>query len=97
MAKLKRPAKVRIKKGVEYDIFLFQSDLLDGQVVKGPQGLRHIFLNEKLTNKESDMTLLHEIVHALDFEYKIGLTEKQVLKLESALYYFLTKNKEIFT
>jgi Zn-dependent peptidase ImmA (M78 family) len=96
LKRLKRPAKIRVKKGVEYDVYLFKSDKLDGECVKDINGLRQIFINESLSASEEELTLLHEALHSLSFEYKIDLTERQVRKLEKALLYFLKHNKEIF-
>lgn len=41
---------------------------------------------------EKFSTFIHETIHALDFEDKIGLTEKQVLKLERGIFRMLKLN-----
>jgi len=38
-----------------------------------------------LSNTGRESTLIHELIHAIDFAKDIGLTENQVLKLESGL------------
>lgn len=47
------------------------------------------------SDKEIFSTILHEAVHALDFEDEIGLTEAQVIKLERGLLRMLKLNKWI--
>lgn len=42
-------------------------------------------------DKEKVLTYLHELVHAFSDTHNIGLTEKQVEKIEKALYYVLKK------
>lgn len=41
------------------------------------------------SDKETVLTLYHEIYHALSGEYNANLTENQVLMLEKSLHYFL--------
>lgn len=37
-------------------------------------------------------TLIHELLHAVDTEHKVGLTHKQIYKLEKALFSLLVDN-----
>jgi hypothetical protein len=46
---------------------------------------KQIALKIGQTERELVLTYLHEIIHAVDFTHKIGLTETQVQKLERAL------------
>jgi hypothetical protein len=41
---------------------------------------------------EKFSTVIHESIHALDFEEDIGLTERQVLKLERGIFRMLKLN-----
>lgn len=45
------------------------------------------------TREEMESTLIHEILHAIAFEYKIQLPESRVLALEKGLYELLLANK----
>ncbi len=94
MKRLKAPRFVRISHKASYEVVKFKSDSLDGEIIKDPSGFRQIRLNENLTAKQEEVTLLHEALHGISFEYDVGLTEKQVLKLEKALLFFLKNNKE---
>lgn len=94
MKRLKPPAFVRIKKNVAYEVVQFKSERLDGETIKDANGHRQIRLNEDLSAKERELTLIHEALHAISFEYKVNLTESQVLKLEKGLLNFLRLNKD---
>lgn len=55
-----------------------------------------ITLNEAAGIEQQKATLIHEMVHGLDELYGIGLKEKQVEKLGTALYMLLRDNPEMF-
>lgn len=55
-----------------------------------------ITLNKDAGEEQTRSTLLHEIVHGLDDLYSIGLKEKQVEKLGTALYMLVRDNPEMF-
>ena len=44
-----------------------------------------IYIRLRQTRKERFMTFLHELVHAMDHEYKIGIPHDMVVKLERPL------------
>lgn len=54
---------------------------------------QRILLNEGASYQQKCETLIHEVIHALDNVYNIGLEEKQVEQLGVALYNFLEDNK----
>ena len=56
-----------------------------------------ITLNEDAGLEQQKATLMHEMVHGLDDLYSIGLKEKQVEKLGTALYMLVRDNPEMFT
>lgn len=66
---------------------------LYGQVQYLPQ---KILLNADSSDEQKQATLVHEVVHAMDEMYAIGLKEKQVEKLGNAFYMLLRDNPEIF-
>jgi Zn-dependent peptidase ImmA (M78 family) len=51
-----------------------------------------IYIKDNQTLDESFNTVIHELVHAINHEYKIKLKHGQVYKLERALAELLVKN-----
>ncbi len=52
---------------------------------------RQIVIKKEQSNRFS--TLIHETIHAIDFDYSIGLTEQQVMKLEDGIMRVIKLNK----
>lgn len=55
-----------------------------------------ILLNTDAKEEQKKSTLLHELVHAMDEIYSMGLKEEQVEKLGSALYMLQKDNPDLF-
>ena len=55
-----------------------------------------ILLNTDASEEQRKATLLHEIMHALDEIYNIGLEEEQVDKLGNAIYMLQKDNPGLF-
>ena len=70
-----------------------KGNLLYGQIDHIEQ---MITLNEDAGLEQQKATLMHEMVHGLDDLYSIGLKEKQVEKLGTALYMLVRDNPEMF-
>lgn len=70
-----------------------KGNLLYGQIDNIEQ---LITLNEDAGLEQQKATLIHEMVHGLDELYGIGLKEKQVEKLGTALYMMVRDNPEMF-
>ena len=70
-----------------------KGNLLYGQINHIEQ---MITLNEDAGLEQQKATLMHEMVHGLDDLYSIGLKEKQVEKLGTALYMLVQDNPEMF-
>lgn len=66
---------------------------LYGQIHYLPQ---KIILNTDASEEQKKTTLLHELIHAMDEMYSIGLKEKQVEKLGNAFYMLLRDNPGVF-
>lgn len=49
---------------------------------------KQIIINVDQADKDAVLTYFHEFIHALDDQHEIGLTEKQVIKLEKCFPYF---------
>lgn len=52
---------------------------------------RQIIISKK--SKDKWRVFLHEAIHAINFDYEIGLTENQTLKLEDALIRVMKLNR----
>lgn len=87
------PSKVRVTSKVTY--LVFQSDAIDPDLGQCNPNTKQIILNTKQSPKEIRLTYIHELLHALSFEYEINITESQVQKLENAIYKLLLLNKLI--
>lgn len=57
---------------------------------------QQIELNAEISEEQKKSTLIHEIIHALDEMYIIGLEETQVEKLGNAVYMFIRDNPKMF-
>lgn len=54
-----------------------------------------IQIKKSLSDKEKILCLIHELLHALEFEYKLDIPHKLIYKFERAVYRFLKLNKFI--
>jgi len=52
-----------------------------------------ILILDSYSNKGKFRTLLHEIIHILDDNYRLELTEELIIRLASGLYQVLKDNK----
>jgi hypothetical protein len=55
-----------------------------------------ILIQKDLGEKETFETLIHEVLHALEFELKIKITHKAVYSLETGISGFLLDNLYLF-
>lgn len=86
--------RIEIKPKVFYEILWVESfpdPTIMGETRYPPKDSKQIVIRNNLSDKETYSTFLHEMIHAMDVEHKIGLTETQVLKLEKALMYRMKK------
>lgn len=78
------PSHIKIKK-VEYEI-LYTDDFKDGKTLGETRlDAKQILLKTNESDKETFHTYVHELLHAVSEEYRVGLTEKQVRALEKSL------------
>lgn len=96
MKKLKTPnipSKFRITSKVDYEVLFVNEFPKDNtQVGEMRPQEKQIVIKNGQSNSELISTTIHEIFHCFSEEYNIGLTEKQVEKLEQATYRFLRLN-----
>lgn len=55
-----------------------------------------ILLAEAYSKNQQECTLIHELIHAIDDIFSIGVTEEQVLKLGKGFYQVIKDNPEMF-
>jgi len=89
----KLPQKLRITSKVSYEL-LYLLEFNDNKTLGEcrPNEKQIVVVSGQPTT-ELTKTYIHELLHALSFEYNINLTEAQVQKLEVAIYNFLRLNK----
>lgn len=98
MAKHKYPAipsHIKTKPKRDYEITFIDQFKDQKQLGECRQDPPQIVIKTGQSPKETYSTFIHETLHSLSFDYKINLTEKQVLLLEKALLNFLRLNKLI--
>lgn len=81
------PPKVRITSKVSYEV-LFVDEFSNPRTLgECRYDAKQIVIKNGLSDTENYKTYLHELFHAFSFEYPgLELTEKQVQKLEEAMY-----------
>jgi hypothetical protein len=76
------------------------------RVVKPPSGdytagecdpnTKTIFIRINETPRQTVLTYLHELTHAISFELELDLTETQVSKIETKALHYLLKEGNVF-
>lgn len=89
------PNKVQIAKNRFYSIYWKKDAPSEKYLGEADYNKNIISLIQRNSKREMTCTYLHELTHAFQEHYDMGLTEVQVQKLESALYYIL-KEGNIF-
>jgi hypothetical protein len=95
--KLRRaiPPKVHLGRGIHYEVcWLDKNDERD-LLGETRFDVRQIVIRLEMSAKDTVVTYLHELAHAVSGEYELNLTETQILKLEAAFYYIL-KSSNVF-
>lgn len=84
-------AKIWVIKDAIWNLRFLQrmKDSADGWCIYEKNELQ---IDKKLDNEGKFVAFWHEIIHALDHEYDIGLTHQQVHKLEQAIARFKLDN-----
>lgn len=59
--------------------------------------LRTIYIKKQQTKRQQMATLVHEILHAMEFEYDFNLTHKVIGKIENPVADFIRDNLYLFT
>lgn len=86
---MKIPNSIRITSRVSYQVVWVEGFELDGECCSDSRQIRiRMGMSEKLTLE----TLIHEILHALEFEHKIPIPHKVIHQLEGAVLRVLKLN-----
>jgi hypothetical protein len=93
---VKLPSKIRIKKSVAYDV-VRQDRIKDDPDCLGlcDGESRIIFIKSGLSDSEELKTLIHEIFHAIEFEFDVPIPHATIHKLEAPIIRILKLNKWI--
>lgn len=83
------PDRIQVGPKAYYDILWTEN--FDGKPYCGTTSFdpKQITLKMGMSPKLTVVTLLHELAHAVSFEFDVNLTENQVLGIEKAFYYAL--------
>lgn len=95
MRKVKRPdipQSIRVTPKVTYEIVYVDSFKNPDVLGEMRPDIKQIAIKNGQSNTELIKTYIHELTHMISDENGIGLTERQVTKLEHALYRFLRLN-----
>ena len=85
------PVSIQLTRTIKYVITWTRSDPSLDHIGRTHTDTKQIVVNMDLKPKMAVHTYIHEVIHAISEEYEVGLTEKQVLALEKALYFILKK------
>lgn len=90
------PKTIKVRK-TNYKIIFVEK--IKGRVAKGQaivgycnQKKKHLVIRDSQTDREAFSTLLHECLHAIEFEYEIKIKHKLVYELEKAMEQLLRDN-----
>ena len=87
--KAKIPHRIRVKNKIYYEV-LYIDNFKDGKTLGETRfNEKQIILLRSLSPKIMVSTFLHELLHAISFEYNVDLTETQVLNFENSVPYLL--------
>lgn len=90
------PSQVRITRTLSYEVLFVDTFIDPHQVGECRHQEKQIVIKNGQSDTEFYKTYLHELFHAMSFEYPaMNLTEKQVRLLEEAFYRYERLNKII--
>ncbi len=93
---MKLPSKIRIKRNIAYAI-LRQDIIADDPDCMGlcDSKARAIIIRSDLSDKQVIETLIHELFHAVAFEFGVKIPHKLIYALEAPVLKILKLNKWI--
>ena len=72
--------------GKQYDVIEVSEARSGGNLGSASQSYQTIMVNKSIGKDQKKETLLHEVIHIIDQELKIGLSEENVCRLAVGLY-----------
>lgn len=97
------PSRVRIKRNAVYNV-VYQ-DIVDGNrnlealcvriEVPGEKPVRQIILKKGLAKTQSELAFIHEVLHAIEFEYELQIPHGLIYLLEIPIHKILKLNNWI--
>lgn len=89
---MKIPHRVKIKPGVFYHVVWVDRFDDPKQIGWSDKDARLIYLKHRMGVKETNEIFIHEVLHAIEYEYDIALPHKLVYALQGPLALLLTQN-----
>jgi len=84
--------RIQITRKIFYEV-LYIEDFRGGETLGEMRpDTKQIVIKSGQSPKNTVVTYIHELLHAISEEYEVQLTETQILKLERAIYYILKEN-----
>lgn len=94
------PSRVRIKRNAIYNI-VYQNEIegnrhLDGLCVRieieGEKPIRQIILKKGMSRHQTELAFIHELLHAIEFEYELEIPHGLIYLLETPIHKILKLN-----
>lgn len=92
---MKVPKKVRIL-AKDFQVHVLEDGILGGSDLGGVNNVRcQIQLSAAQDSQQMRDTLIHEIIHAVDYAVAAGLEERQVHAIASGMYAVIRDNERL--
>ncbi|NDF13277.1 MAG: hypothetical protein EB060_10755 [Proteobacteria bacterium] len=94
------PSRVRIKRNAVYNV-VYQAEIegnkhLEGLCVRitvpGERPVRQIILKKGMSRTQTELAFIHELIHAIEFEYEIAIPHALIYLLEAPIHKILKLN-----
>lgn len=94
------PSKVRIKRNAVYSVvyqdIIEENKHLEGLCIRvqipGEMNIRQIILKKGMSRTQTELAFIHELLHAVEFEYDIKIPHLLVYALETPIHKILKLN-----
>ena len=85
------PTKLQVNK---YEYTIVFVDQIEGKTTLGLCDFERkvIFIKNKQKPKDNLKTFIHELLHAIEFEFDLGMEHNLIYKLEDPIFTFLYQN-----
>jgi len=86
------PSRVRITTKISYEVVWVDTFDCPKTLAECRYTDKQIAIKKGLSLSLTEKCFIHEVTHAIDFETKLGLTHKQIYRLDSILHKFMRLN-----